>query len=135
MNTLKQYEDKLKRERTMFATVLINQLFGEAENELCTLTPDMFLTFYRGCLVNMKLSGKYEAVLGALSAKDMPENIKNMLEVQSKDFSISISSKTIPDQGGFILQKPPVEFSFLFSDLLSEIRQKEEPALLNQLLG
>lgn len=134
-NTLKQHEDKLKRERTMFATTLINQLFSEAENALFALTPDVFLNFYSGCLSNIKLSGKYEAVLGALSAKDMPENIKGMLEVQSKDFSVSISSETIPNQGGFILRRSPVEFSFLFSDLLSQIRQKEEPVFLNQLLG
>lgn len=134
-NTLKQYEDKLKRERTMFATAQIDQLFSEALNTLCALKSDEFLSFYHSCFSNLKLSGKYETVLGALSAKGLPEDMKSMLEVKNEQFSVTVSSETIPDQGGFVLRKSPVEFSFLFSDLLSEIKQKEEPVLLNQLLG
>ena len=134
-NTLKQYEDKLKRERTMFATAQIDQLFSEALNTLCVLNPDEFLSFYHSCFSNLKLSGRYEVVLGALSAKGLPEDMKSRLKVKNEQFSVTVFSETIPDQGGFVLRKSPVEFSFLFSDLLSEIKQKEEPVLFNQLLG
>lgn len=133
-NAIIQHEAKLKKERTRYATELINMLFDEAEEKLYGMNFDSFFDFYRISIGSLTLSGDYEVILGDKTAIKIPDDMKQSLTVKEASFSIFISEKTIPEQGGFLLSKPPVEYSFLFSDLLSEIKEKEVPVLLKKLL-
>lgn len=134
-NALRQHREKLNKEITQFALKLIDQLFIETENELCKMSSDSFLKFFKNSIVDLQLTGKYYVILGQITAQKFYGEERKELEIKTDKYSICITDKTVPNQGGFILEQSPIEFSFLFKDLLSEIKKKESPALLKQLMG
>lgn len=134
-NSLRQHADKQNKEKTQFALKLIGQLFVETENELCEMPPDSFLKFFRSSLERLNLRGDYQVILGGITAQKLSDEQRRALEIKTDMYSISIAGKMIPNQGGFILEQPPIEYSFLFADMLNEIRQKESSALLKRLMN
>lgn len=134
-NALRQHMEKLNKEKTQFALELIDQLFAETETRLSEMPSDSFLEFFQNSTSNLQLTGKYYVTLGQITAQNLSNEEKKRLEIETDKYSLCVTNKTAPNQGGFILEQFPIEFSFLFKDLLSEIKKKESPALLKQLMG
>ena len=134
-NALRQHMEKLNKEKTQFALELIDQLFAETETRLSEMPSDSFLEFFQNSTSNLQLTGKYYVTLGQITAQNLSNEEKKRLEIETDKYSLCVTNKTAPNQGGFILGQFPIEFSFLFKDLLSEIKKKESPALLKQLMG
>jgi vacuolar-type H+-ATPase subunit E/Vma4 len=134
-NAVRQKTASLQRERIQYASQLIDRLFQEAENALCAISAGEFLQFYQHSLEKMCLTGDYIVFLGQRSAQSLSEEECRLLERKTDRYTLSLQKKTIPDRGGFLLGQSSVEYSFLFRDLLNEIRTKESPRLLKYLLG
>lgn len=134
-NAIRQHSEKLSKEKTRFALKLIDQLFLEAETVLCEMSSDSFFKFFQNSIANLQLTGEYKVILGQITAQKLSSDERKRLEFKTDNYSILITNKTIPNQGGFILEQFPIEFSFLFKDMLSEIKKKESPALLKQFIG
>lgn len=132
---IRQHSEKLNKEKTQFALKLIDQLFVEAETELCEMSTDSFFSFFQNSIANLQLTGEYKITLGQITAQKLSSDERKRLEFKTDNYSILVTNKIIPNQGGFILEQSPIEFSFLFKDILSEIKKKESPALLKQFIG
>lgn len=126
--------DKLNKERTQFAGSLIDQLFEQAQSQLAQMPADEFIAFYRSALAKLALKGEYTVVLGALTAKALSPQQLLQLAVKEEGYSVTVDEKTIPNQGGFVLEQSPIEYSFLFADMLDEIRREQGPSLLKRLI-
>ncbi len=125
----------LKKERTKYVEELINGLFEEAHDELCRMPTADFMQFFSRTIKSMNPIGNITIVLGQKSAVLLDQQNRTILEQEGNQYHLTLSPNEIPNQGGFVLEKPPVEYSFLFSDLLAEIKKQEMPNLLKRLLG
>ncbi len=125
----------LKKERTKYVEELINGLFEEAHDELCRMSISDFMQFFSRTIKNMNPIGDITIVLGQKSAVLLDQQQRAILEQEGDGYRLILSPNKIPNQGGFVLEKPPVEYSFLFSDLLTEIKKQEMPNLLKRMLG
>mgnify|MGYP001006315509 CR=1 FL=1 len=125
----------LKKERTKYAEQLIDGLFEAAHDELCKMPAADFLHFVSRTIECMHFSGNVTIVLGEKSAAALDQQQRAILAQEGDGYRLTLSPNKIPNQGGFVLEKPPVEYSFLFSDLLAEIKKHEMPNLLKRLLG
>jgi V/A-type H+-transporting ATPase subunit E len=133
-DAVRQKTAALRRARTQYAGELVEKLFDEAEEALCAMSGGDFLLFYKNALSSLPLSGAYTAKLGSKSAGSLSAEELAALNVTAAGYSVTVSGETIPGEGGFILDRPPTEMSFLFSDLLKELKSQESPGLIKRLL-
>lgn len=134
-DVVRQKKDRLHKEKTQQADALIDRLFEETENKLCDMLSEDFLKFYHNEIGKLDLNGKFAVILGERTAKNLSEQHQGMLEAETKRYCISLEKNTIPNQGGFVLQQLPIEYSFLFSDMLDEIKRHEGPELLKRFIN
>lgn len=125
----------LRRTRTQYARELVERLFDEAEEALCGLDGEAFLQFYKNALSSLPLRGAYTVRLGARSAANLSEKARRALELKTDTCSVTVHKDTVPNEGGFLLEQPPVELSFLFSDLLQELKNADAPGLIKSFLS
>lgn len=127
---VRQKEDRLNRERTLQANKLIDRLFEETENMLCDMSPEEFVEFYKNEIAKLNLDHKFTVLLGERTERNLSAQHREMLEIETKHCCMIIEKDSIPNQGGFVLQQYPIEYSFLFADMLDEIKNNEGPKLL-----
>lgn len=133
-DAVRQKSVNLHKERTQYAAALIDRLFDEAEDELCRMSSEEFLRFYKNTLEMSDVMGDCRIILGERTAQILTEDQRRNLELRTDRYKLTIDNNTVPNQGGFVLEQPPVEYSFLFSDLLNEIKRHESPSLLKRLI-
>jgi len=133
-DAVRQKTSALRRARTQYAGELVEQLFSEAAEALGAMSGGDFLVFYKNALSSLPLKGAYTVKLGEKSARRLTDKELKALNIAAGDYTVSVSGETVPGEGGFILDQPPVELSFLFSDLLKELKSQESAGLIKRLL-
>lgn len=123
-----------QKELTRFIHELIDELFEETKRTLYALSAEEFLAFYRRTVNDLTLEGDFQVVLGQLTADSLNEQQRGDLAIQEERFRLILDERTIPSEGGFLLEKLPIEYSFIFSDLLGELKRKESPNLFKRLI-
>ena len=131
----RQKASALRRIRTQYARELVERLFDQAEEALCGLDGERFLQFYKNALASLPLQGAYTVRLGGRSAANLSEAERKALAIKTETYSVTVCEDTVPNEGGFLLEQPPVEMSFLFSDLLKELKSADAPGLIKGFLG
>lgn len=130
----KQKENKLQKDKTAYACVLIDKLFDGLCERLDCMTQDEFIDFYVTAVKKAGLSGEYTAVLGKKTADKTDDAHKKLLNITEKEYSVILSERTVENEGGFILEKTPVEYSFLYSEIAEELKKQEKPTLLKHFI-
>lgn len=120
------------RELTGYVYGLIDGIFDEVNSKLCGMDSTQFLQFYNGIIAKLNLNGEYKVVLGEKTAALLDGKTRGGLEIKTEKFSLVVDGKTVKNEGGFVLEKAPVEYSFLFSEMLEALKQKEAPTLFKQ---
>ncbi|MEA4919446.1 MAG: hypothetical protein VB078_00785 [Clostridiaceae bacterium] len=133
-DAVRQKTVNLLKERTQYAAELIDTLFDEAEDELCNMSAKDFLRFFNSAIASSDINGACRIILGERTACVLSTEQRVMLELSTDRYKLTVENSTVPNQGGFVLEQPPVEYSFLFSDLLNEIKRHESPSLLKRLI-
>lgn len=131
---VRQTAANINKERTRYVSKLIDTLFEDAEAALCAMSADEFLRFFHNALESLPLAGEFKVLLGQRSAEKLNEQQRMGLECTTEQYRLVLAEDTIANQGGFMLEQTPIEYSFLFVDLLSEIKHQESPRLLKRLI-
>lgn len=124
----------LQKERTRYKQDLLDKLFAEAEDSLCRISGADFLAFYRQMLTSVELKGSFVAHIGAKSAQQFTAEDWAALNINGDSYDVRPAKETIPGKGGFVLEQSSLEFSFLFGELLADIKYRTGAELLKQLL-
>ncbi|NJP40681.1 hypothetical protein HCH52_06400 [Oscillospiraceae bacterium HV4-5-C5C] len=131
-----QWQQELTRQQAAEAVRLVDALFEQLEQELTRLPGRAFQTFFMRSLRQVPPSGIYRLALGQQSAARLPQLLPDQLLEMGRQAGYQLQPESaIPQEGGFVLRQPPVTYSFLFSDLLSELKKNRLPDILQQLLG
>ena len=133
----RQLEQQQLRQPAGLARQLADELFALAEQQLAALPAQSFQTFFLRSLRQLPAAGVYCLQLGQASADQLPESLPAQLlqSARQAGYHLQLTPETLPRQGGFLLQQPPVTYSFLFSDLLADLKKQLLPELLPLLLG
>jgi vacuolar-type H+-ATPase subunit E/Vma4 len=134
-DAVRQKTSALRRTRTQYAGSLVEKLFDAAEEALSGMSGADFLLFYKNALTSLPLKGTYTVKLGSKSAERMTAEELGALNFTAADYTVTVCDETIPSEGGFVLDQPPMELSFLFSDLLKELKSQESPGLIKRFLN
>lgn len=127
-------QSALQKERTRYKKQLLEQVFSEAELTLSRMPAGQFLDFYRKTLDCLTLRGLYTLRIGQQTAETLREEDWDALCITNENYSVTVSRQTIPNAGGFRLEQFPVEYSFLYHELLEEIKAQEGSKVMKQLL-
>lgn len=124
----------LQKERTRYKQSLLDRVFEEAYGELCEMSARDFLSYYRSMLQSADLQGTFTVRVGDRSAKNFTLEDWSVLNVNTDGCQITADTNTIPGEGGFVLSRSSLEYSFLFRDQLQEIKHTHGSGILKQLL-
>lgn len=124
----------LQKERTRYKQSLLDRVFEEAYGELCDMSTRDFLDYYKSVVLTAKLSGSFTVRVGERSAKSLSEADWTELNVKTDGCEITADRQTIAGEGGFVLSRSSMEYSFLFRDQLQEIKHSDGSGILKQLL-
>lgn len=127
-------QSTIQKERTRYKKQLLEQVFSEAEAALCQIPAEQFLDFFRKTLAALRLKGPYTLHIGEQTARTLRDEDWDALGVTNADYAVSVSRQTIPDAGGFRLEQFPIEYSFLYHELLEEVKMREGSKIMKRLL-
>ena len=92
-----------------------------------------FSEFFAGSVKGLPLKGDYTVVPGEYSKDKLKKDLISSCE--NGDLSLVLSDSAVKDDGGFVLTSGKVEYSFLFSDILEEVKKTEKPLLLSKIVS
>ncbi len=124
----------IQKERIRFKQSLTEACFSQAEEALCGLSGDEFLAFFQRAADSLPLEGEYTVRLGERTLRSLSDEDKARLAVRTGGYALTVSEETVPSEGGFVLERFPVEYSFLYSDLLADVKAREGARLMKLLL-
>lgn len=124
----------LQKDRLTYKQSLIDASFVRAEERLCALSGPEFLSLFSQTVAALPLEGKYLLRLGERTARMLSQKERAELSVETAAYTISLSEEILPAEGGFVLERYPIELSFLYRDLLADRKAKESTKLMNLLL-
>ena len=129
---VRQENAKEKRRLTEYAAGLVDRLFVECEEKLNSLSTEEFVAFFRSSVSTLSLSGSYKVRLGEFSAGKLTSNDVSSVS-EGKGFSLALDEVQVGNVGGFLLTRDNVEYSFLFPELLGEIKTTKKPLLIKKI--
>ena len=124
----------LQKERTRYKQSLLDRVFEEAYGELCDMSAQDFLNYYKSVVRSANLSGAFIVRVGERSAKSLSEADWTELNYKADGCEITADRQTIAGEGGFVLSRSSMEYSFLFRDQLQEIKHSDGSGILKKLL-
>lgn len=127
----RQEKAKSSRRTTDYAAALSEKVFVLAEEKLSGLDRDKFAEYFRGSVSGLSLKGKYDVILGEKSKGKLDES--DVKACCADGLELRLSDRYVKDSGGFVIVSGKVEYSFLFSDLLGELKKTEQPLLISKI--
>ena len=129
----RQEKAKDRKKLTEYASFLADRLFEECAARLNAMSEKEFSEFFAGSVKGLPLKGVYTVVPGEYSKDKLKKDLISSCE--SGDLSLILSDSAVKDDGGFVLTSGKVEYSFLFSDILEEVKKTEKPLLLSKIVS
>lgn len=122
---LKVRNDKLAQKQSV-----IDNVFDEALNKLCTLSADELSNFIRRSILSMDIEGDENLVLNHEGLKVIGLEFMDSLNAELKDKGlkgeIRLLKKEGSFRGGFILEKNGIEINNTYEALISSLRDELE---------
>ncbi|MTD39106.1 hypothetical protein GIX45_10730 [Erwinia sp. CPCC 100877] len=98
----------------------LEQLFSEAVEQLNTWTEVEFQGFAERVLKRLSLTGEATMILGEYSKELFSADW--LLQHAPEQTRVTLSEKFITGEGGFIIAQAGIDYNFLFSSLIEEVK-------------
>ncbi|MGY3750436.1 V-type ATP synthase subunit E [Vagococcus acidifermentans] len=102
---------------------LLDALFDELVQRMTQWDEAAFADFAAGILTQVPIIGEGEVILGELSAGRLSADW--LSQFQTGERSFVLSDELIKQQGGFVVRQGRIEYNFLFSALVADLKEKE----------
>jgi len=148
-DNLKQYEKELRSELSLKVSdihvkarskllaakqKLLKELFAESLKKIKALPEEEFNQFVVSNIKQVQLQGDVEMLVAQDSIKYItPENKKVWQQAAAPKINLSVSEKTAPRRGGFLLRQGDIEYNFTFEAILNTSEEELSGELLNLL--
>lgn len=134
-----QKESTANKELANHKQSLVNRVFMQAQKTMEQWSADEFLQFFEDVLEQLELEGEYIITFGELTASKIDKRALKLKYAWShftkSKFHLKFSDATIPNQGGFLMEQIPVEYDFLYSTLIKDIKEQMGAVVLKQLFA
>lgn len=128
--TTKAFKQKQNRQQLDIKQATLNQkqgyleqLFTEATERMNDWTEVEFQRFVEPIICQLPIKGHANLKLGEFSQNKVSNE---WLQSHSPEIlTLNLEKETIPNVGGFIVAKDGIEYNFLFSSLVQEIKKLE----------
>ncbi|WP_206912097.1 V/A-type H+/Na+-transporting ATPase subunit E [Enterococcus sp. DIV0840] len=128
--TDKAYKQKSNRQQLEIKQATLNQkqgyleqLFAESVERMNHWTEAEFQRFVEQIIIQLLVEGKAALKLGEFSKGRLSEQW--LAEHSSEKLTLKLEKEVIPNDGGFIVSKDGIEYNFLFTSLVQEIKKME----------
>ncbi|MEI5992108.1 hypothetical protein A5881_003664 [Enterococcus termitis] len=128
--TNKSFKQKQNRQQLEIKQATLNQkqgyleqLFTEAVGRMNQWSESEFQLFAQQIIVQLPIEGEVVLQLGAFSKGKLSEQW--LLAHSTDRLTLRLEKEVIPAVGGFIIAKEGIEYNFLFSTLVQEIKKME----------
>ncbi|WP_086313391.1 V/A-type H+/Na+-transporting ATPase subunit E [Enterococcus sp. 7F3_DIV0205] len=128
--TNKAFKQKENRQQLEIKQSILNQkqgyleqLFTEAVERMNHWTESEFQTFAEQIINQLPIEGKAYLKLGSFSKGKLSEQW--IVEHSNEILTLILEKEEVPNDGGFIVAKDGIEYNFLFSSLMQEIKKME----------
>ncbi|MFK4565512.1 V-type ATP synthase subunit E [Enterococcus sp. UD-01] len=111
----------------------LEQLFAEAVEQMKAWPKAEFQAFVKQTLNQLSLSGDATIILGEASKELLTADWLSLHTPEQME--IRLSEETAAGEGGFILVQAGIEYNFLFSSLVEEVKMAESFQLAEQLFS
>ena|GEM_PF-3298949 len=114
---------------------LIDEVFRKVFEEMKNWNQESFLKNLSSILISNELTGRVNVIPGEYSKKFISGE---QLEHFAKSHGLVqyvLGESVVPKNGGFLLEQDGIEYNFLYSSIIDEIREKREMELARQLFG
>ncbi|MGX7262383.1 hypothetical protein [Enterococcus crotali] len=126
----KSFKQKQNRQQLEIKQATLNQkqgyleqLFTEAVGRMNQWSESEFQLFAQQIIVQLPIEGEVVLQLGAFSKGKLSEQW--LLAHSTDRLTLRLEKEVIPAVGGFIIAKEGIEYNFLFSTLVQEIKKME----------
>ncbi|EOL44172.1 hypothetical protein [Enterococcus caccae] len=109
----------------------LEQLFSESIERMNQWTPAEFQEFAEQIMSQLPIEGEANLKLGELSKGKL--SYQWLLDHATEKMKLHLDPEVIPSVGGFIVSKEGIEYNFLFSSLVQEIKKMESFQLAEML--
>ena len=130
---LEYQRSRLNRELLVYQHELASEIFAVATEKLKNISDDAFLTLFRAALRG--LSGNFTLQFGALSQGKLNERAIEKAVSANTGLTLTGNPKLIPNRSGFVLRDDRVEYSFLFEDMVEDMKGDRVAAIINEVFG
>lgn len=121
---------RLRNEKLELKQKIIDQVFDEALNDLCSMSKDAFLRYLKSLILKADIKGDEKLILNSYGKNIVDSSFVAELNTEllnmGKVGTLTISEETRNFRGGFILEKNGVEINNTFEALVSSCREELE---------
>ncbi|MDN6362545.1 MAG: V-type ATP synthase subunit E [Tetragenococcus koreensis] len=111
---------------------LLEELFAESLKKIKAMSEEDFNQYVSSNLNQVQLNGDVELVVGQDSINyATEENKKVWQEAAAPEMNLSVSERTIPKRGGFLLRQGEIVYNFTFEAILSTSEEELSGELLS----
>jgi V/A-type H+-transporting ATPase subunit E len=121
---------KLRNEKLELKQKIMDEVFEQALNDLCSMSKDAFLRYLKSVILKADIKGDEKLILNsygkAIVDSYFVAELNTELLNMGKVGTLTISEETRNFRGGFILEKNGVEINNTFEALISSCRDELE---------
>ncbi|QAA34063.1 V-type ATP synthase subunit E [Clostridium manihotivorum] len=126
---------KLRNEKLEVKQKIIDEVFEQALNDLCSMSKEAFLTYLKSEILKVDIKGDEKLILNSYGKNivsiSFVDEVNTELLSMGKVGRLTISEETRNFRGGFILEKDGVEINNTFEALISSYREELEPEVVS----
>ena len=105
---------------------LLEQVYAASLEVMTNWQGETLVGFINGVLEKLNLSGEYELVFGEITKVYVTDEVLWQLTAIG---GVSISEEVLPKKAGFIVRQSGVDYNFIYSELLADLKQEFSPVL------
>lgn len=132
-NLKHEYDQKAQREILLTNQKIVQekqnyleQVFQKSLTELKAWTKADYEEHMTAIFINNELVGEVEVIVAEYSQGFLTAEELSKLSQSQEKVTYRLSTDTIPNEGGFILAQGGIEYNFLFSSILAQVRDEKE---------
>ncbi|ALS37864.1 V/A-type H+-transporting ATPase subunit E [Enterococcus rotai] len=136
--TNKAFKQKENRQQLEIKQATLNQkqdylerLFSESVERMNQWNPIEFQRFVEQIISQLPLEGEANLKLGELSKVKLSSQW--LSEHSTEKLKLRLEDEFLPNVGGFIIAKEGIEYNFLFSSLVQEVKKMESFSIAEML--
>lgn len=114
---------------------LIEEVFRMVFEKMKNWDRESFLKNLSSILKSNELTGFVKVIPGEYSKEFITDEQLEVFAKQHGSVQYVLGESVVPKDGGFLLEQAGIEYNFLYSSIIDEIREKREMELARQLFG